>query len=160
MEKPWWSWADIEMWSSALTPCLLPVTPHSVPKNPWKCLLHEGMDNKKKWHALHPSYMPDDILSTLHVLWAQPCHGLTRMPSSWAVAITTCVTRGVPSLSIRGTRCSGAYFDSSLFILASSLSPSAVEKNILHSIFYEKWLQNCHFIKKNKIFKLTINILL
>lgn len=34
------------------------------------------------------------------------------------------ITWGVPSLSMRGTKCSGAYFDSSLFILASSLSPS------------------------------------
>lgn len=34
------------------------------------------------------------------------------------------ITWGVPSLSMRGTKCSEAYFDSSLFILASSLSPS------------------------------------
>lgn len=38
------------------------------------------------------------------------------------------ITWGVPSLSMRGTKCSGAYFDSSLFILASSLSPSERKK--------------------------------
>lgn len=36
------------------------------------------------------------------------------------------LTCGVPNLSIRGTRCRGAYFASSLFILTSSLSPSVV----------------------------------
>lgn len=35
------------------------------------------------------------------------------------------LTCGVPNLSIRGTRCRGAYLASSLFILTSSLSPSA-----------------------------------
>lgn len=34
------------------------------------------------------------------------------------------LTCGVPNLSIRGTRCKGAYFASSLFILTSSRSPS------------------------------------
>lgn len=73
-------------------------------------------------------------------------------------AVTAHITWGVPSLSIRGTRCSGAYFDSSLFILASSLSPSAVEK-----IFYTLFLcmkNNCKRLilsEKNKwqIFKLA-----
>lgn len=35
------------------------------------------------------------------------------------------LTCGVPNLSIRGTRCRGAYLASSLFILTSSRSPSA-----------------------------------
>lgn len=40
--------------------------------------------------------------------------------------ITICLslTCGVPSLSMRGTKCRGAYFASSLFILTSNLSPS------------------------------------
>lgn len=40
-------------------------------------------------------------------------------------------TWGVPNLSISGTRWSGAYLDSSLFILASSLSPSKKDKAII-----------------------------
>lgn len=66
-------------------------------------------------------------------------------------------TWGVPNLSIRGTRCRGAYFASSRFILTSSRSPSKQQADTNEQIrllcFHWPWISASSVFPKYLLYK-------